>query len=98
MEDMKYDMGGADSYWFDETLAYVSKVNAVGVLDQLKYGRWKCSKPGDVVKVIQDIIEFNTDAEGRLVLADAIAYTEDKFNQIYNNLATLTGQLQQRLQ
>jgi len=97
MEDMKYDMGGAGTVTgLMKTLALrKAKVNAVGVVGLVEnMADGNAQRPGDVVKSYsgQSIEILNTDAEGRLVLADAIAYTEDKFKpRFIINLATLTG-------
>ena len=97
MEDMKYDMGGAGTVvGLMKTLALrKAKVNAVGVVGLVEnMVDGNAQRPGDVVKSYsgQSIEILNTDAEGRLVLADAIAYTEDKFKpKFIINLATLTG-------
>ena len=97
MEDMKYDMGGAGTVvGLMKTLALrKAKINAVGVVGLVEnMVDGNSQRPGDVVKSYsgQSIEILNTDAEGRLVLADAIAYTEDKFKpKFIINLATLTG-------
>jgi len=97
MEDMKYDMGGAGTVTgLMKTLALrKAKVNVIGVVGLVEnMADGNAQRPGDVVKSYsgQSIEVLNTDAEGRLVLADAIAYTEDKFNpKFIINLATLTG-------
>ena len=97
MEDMKYDMGGAGTVTgLMKTLALrKAKVNAVGVVGLVEnMADGNAQRPGDVVRSYsgQSIEILNTDAEGRLVLADAIAYTEDKFKpKFIINLATLTG-------
>ena len=97
MEDMKYDMGGAGTVaGLMKTLALrKAKVNAVGIVGLVEnMADGNAQRPGDVVKSYsgQSIEILNTDAEGRLVLADAIAYTEEKFKpKFIINLATLTG-------
>ena len=97
MEDMKYDMGGAGTVTgLMKTLALrKSKVNAIGVVGLVEnMVDGNSQRPGDVVKSYsgKTIEILNTDAEGRLVLADAIAYTEDRFKpKFIINLATLTG-------
>ena len=97
MEDMKYDMGGAGTVTgLMKTLALrKAKANVIGVVGLVEnMADGNAQRPGDVVKSYsgQSIEVLNTDAEGRLVLADAIAYTEDKFNpKFIINLATLTG-------
>lgn len=97
MEDMKYDMGGAAVVMgLMKTLALrKAKVNAVGVVgivENMPSGT--AQRPGDVVKSMsgQTIEVINTDAEGRLVLADALWYTQDRFKpKLMIDLATLTG-------
>jgi len=97
MEDMKYDMGGAGAVTgLMKTLALrKSKINAVGIVGLVEnMVDGNAQRPGDVVISYskQSIEVLNTDAEGRLVLADAIAYTEDRFKpKFIINLATLTG-------
>ena len=97
MEDMKYDMGGAGTVTgLMKTLALrKAKVNVVGVVGLVEnMADGNAQRPGDVVKSYsgQSIEILNTDAEGRLVLADAIAYTENKYKpRFIINLATLTG-------
>ena len=97
MEDMKYDMSGAATVvGLMKTLALrKAKVNAVGIVGLVEnMVDGKSQRPGDVVISYskQSIEVLNTDAEGRLVLADAIAYTEDRFRpEFIVNLATLTG-------
>ena len=97
MEDMKGDMGGAAAVTgIMKTLGLrKAKVNAVGVIglvENMLDG--KSMRPGDIVKSMsgQTIEILNTDAEGRLVLADALWYTKETFKpKIMINLATLTG-------
>ncbi len=97
MEDMKYDMGGAGTVTgLMKTLALrKAKVNAiglVGLVENMVDGN--SQRPGDVVISYsgQSIEVLNTDAEGRLVLADVISYAEERFRPSFIiNLATLTG-------
>ena len=97
MEDMKYDMAGAGAVTgLMKTLALrKAKVNAVGLVGLVEnMVDGNAQRPGDVVKSYsgQSIEVLNTDAEGRLVLADVIAYAEDRFKPSFIiNLATLTG-------
>ena len=97
MEDMKGDMGGsATVVGLMQTLAKrKAKINAVGVVGLVEnMPDGQATRPGDIVtsKSGQTIEVINTDAEGRLVLADALWYTQEKFNPKYMiNLATLTG-------
>jgi leucyl aminopeptidase len=97
MEDMKWDMGGAAAV---AGLMHVlagrrAKVNAVGILGLVEnMPDGNAQRPGDVVTSMsgQTIEVINTDAEGRLVLADALWYCQDRFKpQFMVNLATLTG-------
>ena len=97
MEDMKGDMGGAAAVTglMHTLAARKAKVNAVGVIgivENMPDGA--AQRPGDIVTAMtgRTIEIINTDAEGRLVLADAIAYTEDRFKpKFIIDLATLTG-------
>jgi leucyl aminopeptidase len=97
MEDMKWDMGGAAAV---AGLMHVlagrkAKVNAVGILGLVEnMPDGNAQRPGDVVTSMsgQTIEIINTDAEGRLVLADAIWYCQDRFKPKFMvDLATLTG-------
>ncbi len=97
MQDMKGDMGGAAAVsGLMKTLALrKAKVNAIGVIGLVEnMPDGKASRPGDIVKAMSGttIEVINTDAEGRLVLADALWYTQDRFKPKFMiNLATLTG-------
>ena len=97
MEDMTYDMAGsATVVGLMKTLALrKSKINAVGVVGLVEnMVSGNAQRPGDIVKSYsgKTIEILNTDAEGRLVLADALTFTEQKFNpQFMVDLATLTG-------
>ncbi len=97
MEDMTYDMAGsATVVGLMKTLALrKSKVNAVGVVGLVEnMVSGNAQRPGDIVKSYsgKTIEVLNTDAEGRLVLADALTFTEQKFKpQFIVDLATLTG-------
>jgi leucyl aminopeptidase len=97
MEEMKYDMAGAGTVTgLMKTLAIrKAKVNAVGVVGLVEnMPDGNAQRPGDVVKSYsgKTIEIFNTDAEGRLVLADILSYTEKRFKPKFMiNLATLTG-------
>lgn len=97
MGDMKYDMSGSASV-FGTMLtlaAREAKVNAVGVVGLVEnMPGGNAQRPGDIVKTMsgQTVEVLDTDAEGRLVLADALWYTQDKFNpKFIIDLATLTG-------
>ena len=97
MEDMTYDMAGsAVVVGLMKNLALKkSKVNAVGVVGLVEnMPGGNAQRPGDIVKSYsgKTIEVLNTDAEGRLVLADAITFTEKKFKpRLIIDLATLTG-------
>jgi len=97
MEDMKWDMGGAAAV---AGLMHVlagrkAKVNAVGILGLVEnMPDGGAQRPGDVVTSMsgQTIEIINTDAEGRLVLADAVWYCQERFKPKFMvDLATLTG-------
>lgn len=97
MEDMKWDMGGAAVVIglmkaLAERKARVNAIGVVGLVENMPSG--KAQRPGDVVTSMsgQTVEVINTDAEGRLVLADALWYTQDRFKPRFMiNLATLTG-------
>ena len=97
MEEMKYDMAGAGTVTgLMKTLAArKAKVNAIGIIGLVEnMPDGNAQRPGDVVKSYsgKTIEIFNTDAEGRLVLADLLSYTEKRFKPKFMiNLATLTG-------
>ncbi len=97
MEEMKYDMAGsAVVAGLIQTLAIrKAKVNAVGVVGLVEnMPGGNAQRPGDIVKAYngKTIEVLNTDAEGRLVLADALSFTEAKFKPKFMiDLATLTG-------
>ena len=97
MEEMKYDMAGsAVVVGLLKTLALrKAKLNAVGVVGLVEnMPGGNAQRPGDIVKSYsgQTIEVLNTDAEGRLVLADALTFTEKNFKpKFIIDLATLTG-------
>jgi len=97
MEDMTMDMGGAGvvSGVMHAIAARKAKANVVGVVGLVEnMPDGKATRPGDVVTSMKgDTIEvINTDAEGRLVLADVLWYTQERFApKGMINLATLTG-------
>ncbi len=97
MEDMKWDMGGAGAV-AGAMLALAgrkARANVVGVcglVENMPDGA--AQRPGDVVKTMsgQTVEVINTDAEGRLVLCDALTWTQQQFNPAaVIDLATLTG-------
>ena len=97
MEDMTYDMAGsAVVVGLMKNLAMrKAKINAVGVVGLVEnMPGGNAQRPGDIVKSYsgKTIEILNTDAEGRLVLADALTFTEKKFKPKFMvDLATLTG-------
>ena len=97
MEDMTYDMAGsAVVVGLMKSLALrKAKVNAVGVVGLVEnMPGGNAQRPGDIVKSYsgKTVEILNTDAEGRLVLADALTYTEEKYKpKFIIDLATLTG-------
>ncbi len=96
MDEMKYDMGGAASVLgtFKTLLELDLPINVIGVLtcaENMPSGG--ATRPGDIVTTMSGLtVEIlNTDAEGRLVLCDALTYVK-RFNpQSVINVATLTG-------
>ena len=97
MEDMKGDMGGAACvagllHALAARKAKVNVVGVVGLVENMPDG--DAMRPGDIVTSMsgQTIEIVNTDAEGRLVLADALWYTQETFSpRAIIDLATLTG-------
>ena len=97
MEDMKWDMGGAGAVagLMHALAGRKAKVNAIGILGLVEnMPDGNAYRPGDVLTSMsgQTIEVINTDAEGRLVLADALWYCQDRFKPKFMvDLATLTG-------
>lgn len=97
MEDMKGDMAGSAVVVAQMRLlaARKAKVNAVGIVGLVENTiNGMAQKPGDIVRSMsgQTIEVLNTDAEGRLVLADILYYAKTKYNpDTIIDLATLTG-------
>ena len=97
MEAMKWDMGGAGTVIglmkaLAGRKAKVNVVAVVGLAENMPDGN--AQRPGDVVTSMsgQTIAVLNTDAEGRLVLADALWYAQERFEpRLVIDLATLTG-------
>ena len=97
MEDMKGDMGGAAAvvglmHALADRKAKVNVVGIIGCVENMVDGN--AQRPGDIVTSMsgQTIEVLNTDAEGRLVLADVLWYCNDRFSPKFMvNLATLTG-------
>ena len=97
MEDMTYDMAGSATVvgLMINLALRKAKINAVGVVGLVEnMVSGNAQRPGDIVKSYsgKTIEILNTDAEGRLVLADALTFTEKKFKPKFMvDLATLTG-------
>ena len=97
MEDMKGDMAGAACVvgLMHALAARKAKVNAIGIIGLVEnMPDGNAQRPGDIVTSLsgQTIEIINTDAEGRLVLADVLWYTQERFKPRFMiNLATLTG-------
>ena len=97
MEDMKWDMAGSAVVsglmkYLSEIKPQLSYAGIIGLVENMP--SHKAYKPGDVIKSYKGInVEvLNTDAEGRLVLADIITYGCEKYNpKIVIDFATLTG-------
>jgi len=97
MEDMKWDMAGSAAVvgLMKALASRGAKANVVGVValaENMPSGT--ASRPGDIVKTMsgQTVEILNTDAEGRLILCDALWYTQEKFRPMQIvDLATLTG-------
>jgi leucyl aminopeptidase len=97
MEEMKYDMAGAAAVigTLRALAARGAKANVVGIIGLVEnMPSGTAQRPGDVVKSMsgQTIEVINTDAEGRLVLSDALWYCKQRFRpRLMIDLATLTG-------
>ncbi|MHB2168054.1 leucyl aminopeptidase [Alsobacter sp. R-9] len=97
MEDMKGDMAGAACvvglmHALAARKAKVNAIGAIGLVENMPDGN--AQRPGDIVTSLsgQTIEIINTDAEGRLVLADVLWYVQDRYKPAFMvNLATLTG-------
>ena len=97
MEDMKGDMGGAACVTglmlaLAGRKAHVNAVGLIGLVENMPSGN--AQRPGDIVTSMsgQTIEVLNTDAEGRLVLADVLWYAQERFKpRLIIDLATLTG-------
>ena len=87
MEDMTYDMAGSATVVglmknFALRKAKINAVGVVGLVENMVSGN--AQRPGDIVEnpIVEKLLKFlNTDAEGRLVLADALTFTEKNLNQ-----------------
>jgi leucyl aminopeptidase len=99
MDEMKYDMGGAAavSGLMKALAGRNAKVNVVGIVGLVEnMPDGAAYRPGDIIKTLsgQTIEVLNTDAEGRVVLADALWYAQSKFAPKFMiDLATLTGSM-----
>ncbi|MDX1737896.1 MAG: leucyl aminopeptidase, partial [Alphaproteobacteria bacterium] len=97
MDEMKWDMGGSGVVLglMKALAGRNAKVNAVGIIGLVEnMPDGNAQRPGDIVTSMsgQTIEILNTDAEGRLVLADAMWYAQEKYKpQVMIDLATLTG-------
>jgi leucyl aminopeptidase len=97
MEDMKWDMGGSAAvvglmHALAGRKAKANVVGVIGLVENMPDGN--AQRPGDVVVSLsgQTVEVLNTDAEGRLVLADCLWYTQERFKPKFMlDLATLTG-------
>ncbi|MDQ8029529.1 MAG: leucyl aminopeptidase [Brevundimonas sp.] len=97
MEEMKWDMGGSAAvvglmHALAGRKARVNAVGVIGLVENMPDGN--ATRPGDIVESLsgQTVEILNTDAEGRLVLADCLWYTQDRFKPKFMlDLATLTG-------
>jgi len=96
MDEMKFDMCGAASVFgtMKAVLELELPINVVGIVpacENMPSGR--ATKPGDIVKSMsgQTIEVLNTDAEGRLILCDAITYSRRYKPEVVIDIATLTG-------
>jgi leucyl aminopeptidase len=97
MEAMKWDMGGAGAVVgaFKALALRKAKANVIGICGMVEnMPDGNAQRPGDVVTTMsgQTVEVINTDAEGRLVLADAITYVQRTYKPVtVIDLATLTG-------
>jgi len=97
MEDMKGDMGGAAAVVglmvaLAERKAPVNAIGIIGIVENMPSGT--ATRPGDIVVSLSGLTveNLNTDAEGRLVLADVLWYVQERFKpRLVIDLATLTG-------
>ena len=96
MDEMKYDMGGAAAVFgtmqaIAETKPKINVVAVVAAAENMPSGT--ATRPGDIVTSMsgQTIEILNTDAEGRLVLCDALTYVKKYNPEVVVDMATLTG-------
>lgn len=103
MDEMKYDMSGAAAVfgaalYMTAVKPPVNVICVIGAVENLPSGT--ATRPGDVVQAMngKTIEVLNTDAEGRLVLCDCLAYVSSRFKpQLIIDIATLTGAVLQGL-
>lgn len=99
IEDMKMDMSGAavvlSLIWLaSKTNLKINLVGAIPLVENVPSAN--ATKPGDIIKMYdgQTVEVVNTDAEGRLILADALAYVEKNYKpKLIIDFATLTGSI-----
>jgi len=96
MDEMKYDMGGSAGVFgtmkvLAETKPKINVVAVVAAAENMPDGG--ASRPGDIVTTLsgQTVEILNTDAEGRLVLCDALTYVKKFDPEVVIDMATLTG-------
>jgi leucyl aminopeptidase len=96
MDEMKYDMGGSASVFgamqvLAETQPRINVVAVIAAAENMPDGG--ASRPGDIVTTLsgQTVEILNTDAEGRLVLCDALTYVKKFDPEVVIDMATLTG-------
>ncbi|MBK1887542.1 leucyl aminopeptidase [Marinobacter sp. DY40_1A1] len=96
MDEMKYDMGGSAAVFgamqvLAETKPKINVVAVIAAAENMPDGN--ASRPGDIVTTMsgQTVEILNTDAEGRLVLCDALTYVKKFDPEVVIDLATLTG-------
>jgi len=96
MDEMKFDMSGAGSVLgvIRALAGMKARVNVVGVIptcENMPGGQ--ATRPGDIVKTLsgQTVEILNTDAEGRLILCDALSYAARFDPEVVIDIATLTG-------
>src|SRR6185503_9732915 len=96
MDEMKFDMCGAASVFgtLKAVMTLGLKLNVVGIVPSAEnMPGGNAARPGDIVTTLsgQTVEILNTDAEGRLILCDALTYAERYKPDVVINIATLTG-------
>lgn len=96
MDEMKFDMCGAASVFgaLQATVQMQLPLNVIGVIPTTEnMPGSKATRPGDIIKSMsgQTVEILNTDAEGRLILCDALTYSERYNPEVVIDIATLTG-------